>query len=676
MSGNAIAVAIVVGGTVSLISAVLATRKGYSFIIWLLASATGSTIAALTVLALLPNVEASRLSVAGRRRQRAIGNVIGLILAPIGFCALMALWPGFAWSWPALVRVAVLDLAIGVVGLLGLDRTLLRWFVPRLPEVLLAFFLLSLVPLVLLAAGAILEQARRFLSGPLQYGNWLLGNPWQALAAVVSLLGVVALVFVLWMNRDVIWAVARKLILEALHRRVVLVLLVFFVILMPILPFVLTTEGSQKSHVQLVLLYSMVLALVLLSLLAIFMTAASMCSEVENKQVHITDPKPLKRWQFLLGKWFGAVVMCTAVLGVMTLGSYFLVSYVAQPPDLEKLPPDEAQKARKEWNALAEEVFVSRKSVVAKLPDVSAQAREMAMEKLAKQKIPWAVNSAEREFRRQLLFRSQTVPAGAGLGWRFGGLEPGQDGWLFVRFRAFLSGGQDVRGVWQAFRPRVVGAEGEGTKPRLVAEPIGEPVVSPPAGWAPNAFHEIKFPARLIAEDGSIWLRFFNAGSGGTVIFDVDNPVEVMQREGNFPLNYYRSLVIIMFHVALLAALGVMAGALFSFPVASLLVVCLFIGGLIGPWFTKEFVEPNIYARLTTVTAYVDRAWRAFAGGIMAVMPNFGSFSPLGNLVNGKVVGMGQVASAGAVLFCIKGGLALLLGIYFYSRRELARTVM
>ena len=553
----------------------------------------------------------------------------------------------------------------------------LRWCVRRSPEVLLAFFLAALLPMVFLVLREVVRQGGRFLAGPGQYGAWLWDNRWHAVASVVCLVGVAGLAGLLWFNRETIWAVARKLILEALHRKVVLVLLVFFVVLMPILPFVLTTEGTQKSQVQIVLLYSLVLSLVVLSLLAIFMTTASVCSEVERKQIHITDTKPMPRWQFLLGKWFGAIVLCTAVLGVMTTGTYLLVGYVARPPDLRTMAPDEARKALTDYVSLDQEVFVSRKSVVAPLPDVSKQAHEMAMKELEKQTFAWAIHSAERTYTRQLLYQSQTVPPGASRSWMFGGLKPGTEGLVFIVFKAWVSGASEVRGAWQTFRmqeqpPQSGQAAGEA---RYQPVPTGPPFTNP-AGWPPHSVQTMRIPASAVAADGTIGLLFRNTNPASTVIFDIDTPVQVMQREEGFLPNYYRSLAIVMAHVSVLAALGVMAGSLFSFPVASLVAVVLFIGGVIGPWFTKEFVQPDIYAKLTGTTVYVDWAWRTFAAGIMALMPNFGTYSPLSDLVDGRTVGMGHVAAAGAVLFCIKGGLALLVGIYFYSRRELARTTI
>jgi hypothetical protein len=311
---------------------------------------------------------------------------------------------------------------------------------------------------------------------------------------------------------------------------------------------------------------------------------------------------------------------------------------------------------------------------------VSKEAHEMAMKALEKQDVPWAVNSAEEATKRQLLYRSQTVPGGDAIAWGFGGLEPGTEGAVYVRFKAFLSGASEVHGQWQPFRmepvPTPAGQGATQGQVRLRPVMIGVPVESPPAGWTPNGFHEVRMPSSAVGPDGTIWLRFVNTNPASTVIFDVTHPVEVMQKEEGFAPNYYRSLAIVMIHVSLLAALGVMAGSLFSFPVASLVAVCLFIGGVIGPWFTQQFVKPDIYVRLTTSTVHLDQAWRTFAGAIMTLMPNFGSYSPLDDLVNGRAVGLGRVAVAGAVLFCIKGGLALLVGMYFYSRRELAKTIV
>jgi len=139
-----------------------------------------------------------------------------------------------------------------------------RSCVQRLPEALLLFFLLSLAPMVIMGVGALWGGIKKVGVNPLTFTQHVQQDPWPTAATVVFLVGLAGLVVVVWRTWQRTWAVARKMILEAFHRKVVLVLLVFLLVLMPSLPFVLKTEGALKSQVQIVLLYSLVLSMVLI----------------------------------------------------------------------------------------------------------------------------------------------------------------------------------------------------------------------------------------------------------------------------------------------------------------------------------------------------------------------------------------------------------------------------
>jgi len=553
-----------------------------------------------------------------------------------------------------------------------------RWCLSRLPEALFVLFVLALVPMVVLGVRRLLVVIGTAVASPSTLFTEAAANLWLVAAVLVCLVGFAGLVVVMWRNWGLIWAVARKMILEAFHRKVVIVLLVFFVVLMPSLPFVLKTEGSLKSQVQIVLLYSLALGMVLLSLLAIFCATASICSEVERRHVHITDTKPLFRWQFLVGKWLGIVVMCTAVLYGMAGGTYVLIRLLVMDPDYDSMTAQEVNEARDERQQVLNEVLIARRSVTTPLPDVSAEV-EAEIERLREiGKMSPYVHSFRKTTTEQMLSRKMSVPPGASHRWDFKGLEPQASGWVHVRFKGYWQGGRGIHGFWWPVRVEMAKAEGSAGEAQETMRRLMQ-IGAPPGGWTNNVSHELKLPARFINADGTLTLLYENAEPGmpinHSVVFDIESPVEVLQKEQGFLPNYYRSLLIILFHVGLLAALGLMAGALFSFPVATLLVACLFIGGLISPWFA-QFVEPNIYARLTTWGEQLDRIWRAAASFLLALMPNFSSFSPLGDLVGGRSVPWGRVASAGSVLLLIKGGAAMLIGMYFYARRELARVIV
>jgi len=559
-----------------------------------------------------------------------------------------------------------------------------HWLIHCMPELLLALFLLAIALLAALVVREAVTQVGAMWADPKKYWAALLGEPWMVGAVAVCLAGTAAVAVLVWRNWTLLWAVARKMIVEALHRKVVLALLAFFVVLTLSLPFLLKTEGTITSQVQIVLLYSLVLAMVLLSLVAIFVSAASICSEIEKKQVQITDTKPLRRWHFVAGKWLGTVVMCSGILAAMSAAAYALVMYLAREPDYSQMSPEEAAKAQYYHGKLWDEILVARDWKDGLLPDgVSAAAIEKlvdeAVAELEKQgefpSSPSARKRARENIRNKFVGKCLSVRPGGYVAWTFRGLEPRQDGTIYVRFKAL---GDTPRrrliGRWVVGRKQKVPVP---DKPDQFTEQVvrvGE-VPCPPDGWPAARRLEIEIPAHVVGDDGSLHLMYENHDNRGFVQFSNKLPISVLQRRGGFFGNYYRSVAVIMCHVMLLAALGLMAGSLFSFPVASLTVVFFALVGLMGPWL-MQFTEGSLWGEYTfwqdMVHTIVQHVWRVF----LAVVPHFGAFNPLGNLTDGKMVTWNMVFGAGAVMVFLKGGLALAVGVYFYSRRELARVIV
>jgi len=548
------------------------------------------------------------------------------------------------------------------------------WIIHRLPEVLLGLSVLALAPALVLAALALRTQAATMLPSPGQYWRDTLQDPWSPLAVLTCLLGAGLLIFLLWRNWRLVWAVARKMIIEGLHRKVVLVLLIFFVVLMLSMPFILKTEGSLKSQVQLVLLYSLVLAMVLLSLVAIFLSAASVCSEIEHKQVHITDTKPLPRWQFLLGKWLGVVILCTTALFAMSVAVFLFVMYLARPPDTSHMDRREVAKVAKDYDSLFGEVLVGRKVVPAMLPpDLDAVVDKQMKEFQAKDQLPHGRTQLRsfREALRDAEMGSRLILATGDLYvWRFDGLQP-RGGPLYLRFYANADPRVGVAGRWLGMRRK----ETKDTEGKLHSQfvPVGE-VPPPPYGWQGGS-QTIVVPATWVEPGGTLFLGFQNLDERRISFAWKQNYTQVMQESASFLTNYYRTVLVLVCHIALLAALGIMAGSLFSFPVASLTVVFFFVVGLIGPWFAS-FMEPPGMVELTPMQDFLLAAWQSTMGTVLAVMPHFGKYNPLGDLTDGRLVTWAFVASAGAVMLFIKGGAALLIGMYIYARRELARIIV
>ena len=80
----------------------------------------------------------------------------------------------------------------------------------------------------------------------------------------------------------------------------------------------------------------------------------------------------------------------------------------------------------------------------------------------------------------------------------------------------------------------------------------------------------ISIPATVFSSGGKTSVSFVNSDpeKSCTVVFASTNAVEILAREGSFEANFVRALLVIACHLALLAAIGLAAGSVFSFPVA------------------------------------------------------------------------------------------------------------
>jgi len=553
-----------------------------------------------------------------------------------------------------------------------------RWFVNRLPEAFLVLFLCSLAPLVYLVVRALGEQWRVARVDWGAYLGSLKSNSWPLLGALLCIVGTALVAFMLLRWRSPIWAVARKMIIEAMHRRVVVVLLVFFLVLMPSLPFILKTEGNLKSQVQIIFTYALTLAKVLLSLLAIFLATASICSEIERQQVHVTDSKPLHRWQFLVGKLLGIVVMCCALLFVMSGAALGLVRYMTRERQYPGLDEREARLKEEQRQKVFHEVFVARSSRKPSPPDVSGRV-ETELKRLEEGDLKrlGGPEQARRILTLRLTQWALSVPPRSKKHWIVRGLKPPSEtekGRIYLRFKLFAPGAGDlVAGRWTVWRPMPGQEKEQGTGPVKFI-----PLYPIRGRCKPGTYQELPLPASAVNEDGSLHISYTNLEPRNTVAFALEDGLEVLQKTEGFLPNYYRSLMVIMFHVVLLAALGLMAGSVFSFPVASLLVVFIFGLGIGGPWFLALMRSVSSAFRIEDnprLGHLLNWLVDGFLRLVFKIVPHFGKYSPLESLVTGRLVGWPFVAEAGAMMVFIKGGIATLIGVFFYARRELARII-
>lgn len=132
--------------------------------------------------------------------------------------------------------------------------------------------------------------------------------------------------------------IAGKMVQEIIKLRSPLILYTILILVIPLLPFYLRSDGSLKNHIRIVMNYSLTLMSVFIYISTLFLGIYSLTNEIKQKQIYIIDSKPVSRWQFLLGKFLGIAFVNFIVLlsfsGVI-LGTLFYM-YNSSKNDTEK----------------------------------------------------------------------------------------------------------------------------------------------------------------------------------------------------------------------------------------------------------------------------------------------------------------------------------------------------
>jgi hypothetical protein len=196
-----------------------------------------------------------------------------------------------------------------------------------------------------------------------------------------------------------------------------------------------------------------------------------------------------------------------------------------------------------------------------------------------------------------------------------------------------------------------------------------------PLSLAPDTFHEIEIPEDLFNEQGILTIVAGNPNNA-TLLFPLDEGMEVLYRESGFGVNYMRGLGIIFCWMALLATLGLSAASFLSFPVAAFCSLALLLMSLSSGTLANAINDG-------TVMGYDEEANKAGASIVdIVAIPLFKlaltvinlakDFSPVEALSTGRSITWAELARAIVQIILIMGGIMAAFGIWAFTRRELA----
>jgi len=551
--------------------------------------------------------------------------------------------------------------------------------------------------------------------------------------------------------------VARTMIEEAIRMKVALIFILMLLVLLPVLPLILGSEDRVTYMVQRFLTYSMMIVAALLSVMTVMLGARSVSHELASKQVYMTLTKPLSRWQYLLGKWVGIGLLNLVLVSVSGVMIYGFTMAIAESPAMNRSDratlDREILTARKGVEPEPYDTSNPDLSVARIVYNLLEQKRQADPDRYGETGTPTAAlpMDVQQEVRGEALSQWLTIEPGRDKTFRFSGLaqaaaaaRAAEDnvvtklmdlGLTAAQAQEYLQIASGER-AYLTFQPPVqvpqdlideLNSIREQHSITLVISPDtspapandmvelglrvnGVPWPAPASPTDPPSIRrlaietpqEINLPAALIGDNGQLLLTIFVpaqtiAGAEQTPIQlnGKDATVEVFYRTGSFAGNLAKAMGVMWLRLCFLAALGLVAGALLSFPVATLLCLVVLIMSVFSGYISEAV---NDYASLPTtgstrdmVGAWLDRFWEKLSAGelwdalkliirliastILFLMPSISDFTTNPFLSEGRQIPRDLLVDAVWKMGLLWTGVVGLIGLFLFQRKELAKVV-
>jgi len=486
-----------------------------------------------------------------------------------------------------------------------------------------------------------------------------------------------------WASLKQIWTITRHSILQAIRMKVVIILVAFLLLLVPSLPFLLKGDDTLGGQIRMVMTYCTYLTSFLLSVLTLFLSAATLNTEIRDKHILLLDPKPVPRSVVLVGKWLGVMVINLALLALMLGTNYGLVRWMGRfkPVGMSEVnerimlrSPERVQKAmqaahenavamnNQQHERLKAEILTARTLALPPLPDMTVQIDAEVERIKSENRMP--ERKTEKWVRQRLAERfskrAWRVPPRGTQEWTVSNV-PKFDGWLVIRFRHYGDKGSS------SYR-----LPGE-----MLVNEGGEPNSIYPGPFGVGNLHHFAVPSGVIRDDGKVTIRYNNLSNTVSAMFPYQDGIQVLYPSGMLSGNFVRAGVMITMRLALIAIVGIFASTFLSYPVAVLLTMVVFlVGHLTNFLFTDLLKDVYLFGSSAVAPGTplnpLDEVTRQIIYYFFSMFPNFSQYDIVPMLSNGYVVVNAILLKCFVDIVLIRGGILAVAGWLIYRRRELA----
>ena len=419
--------------------------------------------------------------------------------------------------------------------------------------------------------------------------------------------------------RNRILGIAGLMIRQAIRSRFVLSLVVLMLALLTSFALTIKGDGTAAGRLQMLLTYAMGSVGVVLGIATLWLACGSLSIEIENRRIHLVVVKPVRTIELWLGKWLGiiSVAMLLLLVAGLFLAAAGRIARVRSHPD------------SRDGRALRDRILVARHAVKAT-----------------------RVGSSDGASHWQLACPAAVAPQGVAT--------------LRYRFVAPLRDMPPVTGHW------------------ILRGPDGATLFEADCSASMDGVNRLDIPLATLRPATPLDLSFhLQPGGEGTpqhVTFHPRHDVTLLLPTGTFAGNLTRALLLMFCQLALLAALGITAGTIFTFPVAMFAASALVLATLFAQFFVFSSTLERSRAHAHHHHAAAAHAWTETLGEHLAVGLRFAMAPTLryrinGRLAAGETIPWTEVHDCAGILILGYSGLLCALGCLMLNRREIALPV-
>jgi len=452
-------------------------------------------------------------------------------------------------------------------------------------------------------------------------------------------------------------AVAGLTIQAVLRSRLFMSLVVLLMIVVVGLPASVKGDGTLSGQIRVAITYSLGLATVILGIATLWASCASVSQDVHDKQIQLLTTKPLYRADIWLGKWIGMLTVNALLLTITGTVLYGAIIWQTKAGTADP----------KEWRAVQEDILLPRRLVTPRPLPIADMAQRQFEELFKQGEVAPDANHGDviKSLQEKILASSLSMSPGETREWLFAIPSRIRNN-AAVQLRYRFAGSSRYRnqtdGTW------------------FMGPPDSPPVFAGKISGKQGGPHTLMIPSGIAQPGKTLSVRFEAARGSHAhgVIFDHDHGVEVLIRESTFGFNLARALVIIFCHLALIAALGMTAGAIFSFPVASFIVTALLAMSAFAHYFSLDTVKCECAHHRGHTDAHgsasslLEQAGHVLSHHVGSLVSPVMTLNPLDELSDGLLVSWGTTGRATGLMLVLYPLVLGALGAFALARRELA----